>query len=185
MESVAHASCYMGTINGICLVRGVNGTCSSLFLSLVVGVASATPRDEGRRSSQARRGHGTDAGGPRAPRPRRSRVRAAMAVEEEALMGGSAWLQLASSRGRSSRPRRAWPRQSSRGGGCSGRLHRRDWGRAQLLSKRTVAAALILFCDSATGSAAGGRGGVMGFYWAASLKHCYPLPPCPSKHKVM
>ena len=37
-----------------------------------------------------------------APRPRRSRVRAAMAVAEEALMGGSAWLQLASSRGRSS-----------------------------------------------------------------------------------
>jgi len=140
MESVAGASCYMGTINGICLVHGMNGTCSSLFLSLVVGVASATPRDEGRRSSQARRGHGTDAGGPRAPRPRRSRVRAAMAVEEEALMGGSAWLQLVSSRGRSSQPRRARPRQSPRGGGCSGRRHRRDWGRAQSRGRREASA---------------------------------------------
>jgi len=64
MESVAGASCYMGTINAICLVRGVNSTCSSFFLSLAVGVAGATPWDEGRRSSQARPGDGTDAGGP-------------------------------------------------------------------------------------------------------------------------
>jgi len=60
----------MGTINAICLVRGVNSTCSSFFLSLAVGVAGATPRDEGRRSLQARRGDGTDAGGPAAsPEP--------------------------------------------------------------------------------------------------------------------
>ena len=70
MESVARASCYMGTINAICLVRGVNSTCSSFFLSLAVGVAGATPRDEGRRSLQARRGDGTDAGSPEAsPEP--------------------------------------------------------------------------------------------------------------------
>jgi len=42
-------------------------------------------------------------------------------------------------------------------------------GPSAAAKQRTAAAALILFCDSATGSAAAGRGGVMGFYWAASL----------------
>ena len=34
MQLVAGASYYRGTVNAMCLVRGVSGTCSSFFLSL-------------------------------------------------------------------------------------------------------------------------------------------------------
>jgi hypothetical protein len=94
MESIAGASCYRGTINAICLVRSVNGTCSSCprrktgrgWLLLVDGM-----------TGRARQGDGTGAVGPAASPEPGTRGHGG---GRGGARGGIAWPQLASSRSR-------------------------------------------------------------------------------------
>jgi len=145
---------------------GMNSTCSSFFLSLAVGVVGVTPWGEGRRSSQARRGDGTDAGGPAASPEPGARGHGggrggAHGGQRVAAARELARPQLVASPGAATTVAAGWRMQRQ---ATQERL-----GPSAAAKQRTAAAALILFCDSATGSAAAGRGGVMGFYWAASL----------------